>query len=325
MREPLVSIVIPVYNVESYIEECLKTALYQSYENIEIVCVDDVGNDGSMDIVRSYARKDSRIKVINHEKNKGVAQARNTGLEHVSGDYVFFLDSDDWLAADAIEKLVCCARLEEADIVVGHGLAFSNDASEETHLATKSMNSFLTLPKENKVIGKKSLLMANQIPCVSWGRLFRTDFLLSNQLKFISENVRHEDNGFHLKYLACNPVICFVSNEIYYYRIHGDSIVGKLRNGGAEHRTAKEDLQRVLNDAFEFIRTKKPEVFDFVKDSFWNDFALRGLGYVFYWGRYWKYMRVGPVVLIKKGVSSDGKWCFLKVLGIEIYKKPFVF
>ena len=127
MSGPLVSIVVPVYNVESYIEECLQSVCSQTYENLEIICVDDVGNDRSMDVVRSFAVKDCRIKIIEHDKNKGLAEARNTGLEHVSGDYVFFLDSDDWLSIDAIEKFVRSAKVGEPDIVVGQGLAFSDD------------------------------------------------------------------------------------------------------------------------------------------------------------------------------------------------------
>lgn len=119
MSGPLVSIVVPVYNVESYIEECLQSVCSQTYENLEIICVDDVGNDRSMDVVRSFAVKDCRIKIIEHDKNKGLAEARNTGLEHVSGDYVFFLDSDDWLVDDAIEKLLSSAMTNNADVVVG--------------------------------------------------------------------------------------------------------------------------------------------------------------------------------------------------------------
>lgn len=132
MSGPLVSIVVPVYNVESYIEECLQSVCSQTYENLEIICVDDVGNDRSMDVVRSFAVKDCRIKIIEHDKNKGLAEARNTGLEHVSGDYVFFLDSDDWLSIDAIEKFVRSAKVGEPDIVVGQGLAFSDDDTKNT-------------------------------------------------------------------------------------------------------------------------------------------------------------------------------------------------
>lgn len=93
-----------------------------------------------MDVVRSFAVKDCRIKIIEHDKNKGLAEARNTGLEHVSGDYVFFLDSDDWLSIDAIEKFVRSAKVGEPDIVVGQGLAFSDDDTKNTRIVTESVN-----------------------------------------------------------------------------------------------------------------------------------------------------------------------------------------
>ena len=146
MSGPLVSIVVPVYNVESYIEECLQSVCSQTYENLEIICVDDVGNDRSMDVVRSFAVKDCRIKIIEHDKNKGLAEARNTGLEHVSGDYVFFLDSDDWLVDDAIEKLLSSAMTNNADVVVGQLSAFSDDESEEMRIFSESLGSSSKVP-----------------------------------------------------------------------------------------------------------------------------------------------------------------------------------
>ena len=149
MSGPLVSIVVPVYNVESYIEECLQSVCSQTYENLEIICVDDVGNDRSMDVVRSFAVKDCRIKIIEHDKNKGLAEARNTGLEHVSGDYVFFLDSDDWLVDDAIEKLLSSAMTNNADVVVGQLSAFSDDESEEMRIFSESLNAWLSLPDDD--------------------------------------------------------------------------------------------------------------------------------------------------------------------------------
>lgn len=209
MSGPLVSIVVPVYNVECYIEECLQSVCSQTYENLEIICVDDVGNDRSMDVVRSFAVKDCRIKIIEHDKNKGLAEARNTGLDHVSGDYVFFLDSDDWLSVDAIEKLVCRAKTGEVDVVVGHAFAFPDDMSEETRHVSDSMNSWLKLPREEEVLGRGFLVMKNKINCVAWGKLFRSGFIFRNKLNFIRENVRHEDNGFHLKCVVCSPKVCF--------------------------------------------------------------------------------------------------------------------
>lgn len=323
MSGPLVSIVVPVYNVESYIEECLQSVCSQTYENLEIICVDDVGNDRSMDVVRSFAVKDCRIKIIEHDKNKGLAEARNTGLEHVSGDYVFFLDSDDWLVDDAIEKLLSSAMTNNADVVVGQLSAFSDDESEEMRIFSESLNAWLSLPDDD-LCGKELFTMVNRIPCVACGKLFRVDFLYENDLKFISAKVRHEDNGFHLKCMSCHPKICFLGYEVYRYRIHRTSIMGGLREENGKQKTDLADLRRVLDDACDFVRLRNPKFVDFVRDSYWDAFAFRGLGCVFYWGRYRKYLRIGSVVLIKEGVSSDGKRHYLKVLGLKVYEKPFV-
>lgn len=323
MSGPLVSIVVPVYNVECYVEECLQSVCSQTYENLEIICIDDVGSDKSMDIVRLYATKDSRINIVEHEKNKGLAEARNTGLRNLSGDYVFFLDSDDFLSVDAIERLVRCASMCDTDIVIGGASVFSDDESEETRVAVESLKAFLTLPECEEMSEREWLAMANGIPCVAWGKLFKIEFIRQNGLKFISANVRHEDNGFHLKCVACSPKISFLAgDDIYHYRIRRTSIMGKLRS--TRDGKSREDLQRVLSDAFGFIKRRNPDFCDFVRDCYWSDFAFRCFGCVFYWGRYWKYLKIGPVVLIKKGVSSDGQRHFLKVLGLKVYEKPFV-
>ena len=148
--------------------------------------------------------------------------------------------------------------------------------------------------------------------------------LPENDLKFISAKVRHEDNGFHLKCMSCHPKICFLGYEVYRYRIHRTSIMGGLREENGKQKTDLADLRRVLDDACDFVRLRNPKFVDFVRDSYWDAFAFRGLGCVFYWGRYRKYLRIGPVVLIKEGVSSDGKRHYLKVLGLKVYEKPFV-
>lgn len=102
---PLVSIIIPVYNVEKYIDDCIQSVLAQTYKNIEILVVDDGSPDYSIDRIEKYQEKDSRIKII-RQKNMGLSGARNTGIEAASGEWLYFLDSDDFLFADAIEKLL---------------------------------------------------------------------------------------------------------------------------------------------------------------------------------------------------------------------------
>ena len=112
----LVSVVIPVYNVRRYVSQCLDSVLCQSYANIEIIVIDDGSTDGSGRICDEYAKRDSRVSVL-HTENRGLASARNLGLEKASGIFLSFVDSDDWVESDFIERLVCTAMETEADIV----------------------------------------------------------------------------------------------------------------------------------------------------------------------------------------------------------------
>ena len=118
MKRPLISIIIPVYNSEKYLNECICSCIEQTYDNIEIVLVDDGSLDNSLEICKSYGMKDSRVKTI-HQPNAGVSAARNTGLRNAKGDYIFFLDSDDEIYSNSIELLLKDMIKYEADIVSG--------------------------------------------------------------------------------------------------------------------------------------------------------------------------------------------------------------
>ena len=115
-NNPVVSVIIPVYNVEKYLEECIDSVLAQTYQNIEIILVDDGSTDSSGLICDRYAEKNTNISVI-HQKNSGLSAARNSGLNKANGDYIYFLDSDDYISADAIEKLFSIAENDKSDIV----------------------------------------------------------------------------------------------------------------------------------------------------------------------------------------------------------------
>ena len=123
---PKVSVIVPVYNVERYLPECLDSLLGQSFQDFEAICVNDGSPDNSIKILDQYAQKDRRIKVITQE-NQGLAGARNTGLDHVKGRYVFFLDSDDTLPLDALEILVKIAETTKVPVVVSE----SNNESKK--------------------------------------------------------------------------------------------------------------------------------------------------------------------------------------------------
>ena len=116
MNNPLVSILVPVYNVEAYLPQCLDSLLGQTYSHLQIVLIDDGSSDNSWTIMQQYAAQDSRIEIY-HQENQGVATTRNHLLEKIKGDFVLFVDSDDWVELDMVEFLVGKATENQADVV----------------------------------------------------------------------------------------------------------------------------------------------------------------------------------------------------------------
>ena len=123
-----ISVVVPIYNVEKYLPECIESVQNQSYMNLEIILVDDGSPDNSGKIADEYAKKDGRIKVI-HKKNGGLSDARNAGIEVATGDYIMFLDSDDLLTADACKVLEEKIEKENADYVIGNYINCHEDGT----------------------------------------------------------------------------------------------------------------------------------------------------------------------------------------------------
>ncbi len=129
MYKSKISVIIPIYNTEKHLRQCLDSIINQTLKEIEIICVNDESTDGSLDIVNEYAQKDERIKIIN-KKNNGAAAARNTGMDHAAGEYIGFVDSDDWIALDMYEKLYENAKSYNSDIVMCP-LKVYNDSTNE--------------------------------------------------------------------------------------------------------------------------------------------------------------------------------------------------
>ena len=125
-----VSVIIPVYNAQDYLERCLNSVVNQTLKEIEIICVNDCSTDNSLEILNRYAKRDARIKVINHEVNGGESKARNTGLKHVRGEYIAFVDNDDTIDPDFYEKLYNKAKEEKADIAKAEVHIYEYDMTE---------------------------------------------------------------------------------------------------------------------------------------------------------------------------------------------------
>ena len=206
-----VSIIIPIYNVESYIIECLESVFSQTYKDIEVIVVDDCGTDNSMLLVQQFVstHDSSTFIIIHHDKNKGVSAARNTGIKAATGEYLYFLDSDDYLTPDCIESFVSLAmKYNRPDGVFGSATQFPWNWTLSCTTTDKP-----NIPEYTDNISwiRKSLKedLINLLPITPWNKLVRKDFIITNNLYF-KEGIIHEDNLWnwhlakHLKDIAFN-------------------------------------------------------------------------------------------------------------------------
>lgn len=317
---PLVSIIVPVYNVSAYVEDCLSSVVTQTYDNIEILCIDDRGTDGSMDVIRNYAKDDSRIKIIQNEKNLGLGATRNVGICHASGSYLFFLDSDDFISTDAIEKLVMAAEASEADVIYGGGHAFASEQNGvDKHYLQELNEKFLKAPIILTEISLEQYYCAlKTIPGVAWGKLFKASFIRSNSLFFVEEKVLHEDDGFHAKCMSCQPKIQCLPERLYHYRIRPKSIMSEAR----EKKSMRwKNLKLSIDDAINFITKseKDKQYVNYVKEVYCDFYAYKNVFMTYYVGKYEMRLKLFGLNIIKK-TSKDGQTTTFALLGMKLFK-----
>ncbi len=206
---PKVSVIIPVYNVEGYLRQCLDSVINQSLKDIEIICINDGSTDNSLSILEEYAQKDSRIIIIN-QKNQGVAAARNKGLEIAQGDYIWFVDSDDYVEQSGLEYVLEVAKENKADIIC-FGVNDINDSTITPRFTTQYLSKF-NICTEVELNIKKHFL--NNI----WDKLFLREFCQSN-IKFPTGIQTAEDGIFNLLCLYREPKYLFINKTLYNYKI----------------------------------------------------------------------------------------------------------
>lgn len=228
MQSKLVSVIIPVYNVEQYLAECVDSVLCQTYTDYEIILVDDGATDSSGRMCDDYARKDTRIRVI-HQENGGLSAARNTGLRAAKGEYVYFLDSDDYIENCTLEHLAALAESENADVVFFDGYVFFDEC--EPNDSVSRYNRKEQYPPEK---GREMLLKQlhheeyrTAVPLM----LFRRKYLEDNDLWFM-DGIIHEDELFTFQVYNADGLVCHCHEQLYARRIRPASIMtssGTLR------------------------------------------------------------------------------------------------
>lgn len=213
----IVSVIIPVYNVEDYLAECLDSVINQTYKELEILCINDCSQDNSMLILKEYEQKDSRIKIFQNEKNSGPAYTRNEGLRKAVGEYVLFVDSDDRIALDLVERC----------IAVGHGsdlICFDYRQMVETEVFSRQ---YAYKMKDGLYTGDSFFVEAvytDSIIFSPWSKLLKRNFLIENNISFYN-GILYEDILFSFQCYIKAEKVYSLCRKLYEYRVRRSSIM----------------------------------------------------------------------------------------------------
>lgn len=232
-----VSVIVPVYNVEQYLERCLKSLIEQTLKEIEIICVNDGSKDNSLSILKDYAKKDSRIKIINKE-NEGISAARNSGIDIAKGEYISFIDSDDWVDLDFLEKLYKSAIKVNADIA----------AAGIIRTGQKTRKIFLEFKKEIITDDTNRKFEICDIPdkCYTCNKIYRTSKLKNYGIRF-KDKALYEDIIFSPEAIHKLGRLIVVPDTYYFYYKRTGSIT-KTKSNSKEHHKAVEMAYTYLKE-----------------------------------------------------------------------------
>ena len=243
-----ISLIVPVYKVERELDRCVKSLLGQTYQNIEIILVDDGSPDCCPEMCDEFARQDNRVKVV-HKKNGGLSDARNAGLKVASGEYVLYVDSDDYIDLDSCERFMKARNNEDVDIVVGNAIMEKKDGNELiNHSATPEG---ITYASKDFV---EQAIKANQWYAPACFNMYKKDFLLDNNLYF-EKGIYFEDVQMLPRvFLAADTIRC-MNGTFYHYIVRDNSIMTSGKKDAARIRDSISiyeqwfSLFKKINDA----------------------------------------------------------------------------
>lgn len=287
-----VSVIIPVYNVEKYLQRALDSVCSQTLKDIEILCIDDGSMDASSEIMKKNAIKDSRIRCFCHEKNRGPSAARNTGMREAHGKYIYFLDSDDWILPLTLELLYQKAEVEKLDILFSsfHQIFENEDVKQRVPKMLEGYRSsypaVYTGEELFDIFSRNKDL--NGMSCLGF---YRTNYLKENGIKFY-EGIFHEDSLFYPEVLLPARRAAVLDQPFYQYFRRKDSITEK----------------RVTVDHFKGILIVVSELRQWLMTHSLSDGAQKAMEYYIYQccypGLFQKYFRLDDYANLKK-VSFD--------------------
>ena len=343
MLNKILSVIIPVYNVAKFLPECLNSVINQTYENLEIILVNDGSTDDSGKICDKYALKDDRIKVI-HKKNGGLSDARNTGLKVSTGDLIAFLDSDDYLAKDFYEKLITRLQNDNSDIAIGETYYVYPD-----QIKTDDRANYYNFKSNKKIISSiadKSNLIYS---CACWNKVYKSELIRNNNLKF-PYGLYIEDVPFTFSSIVYSNRISLVKGAILYYRRQEQSILATAKknripfdifsiydiceeflNNVKLNNTDKNEYKKILNNFeifnivswfFSTSQEYRQEFFQVMKTKF-KDLKIYKNNYIDNWNKLNYFL-----VLLNKRYDNFEIWYLLlqkikNIFNLRKWKKKF--
>lgn len=213
----LVSVIINVYNCKDYLPTSLGSVRQQTYKNLEVILVDDCSTDGSSEFCDEFCKQDERFRVIHHETNTGVSGPRNTGLKAAKGDYIYFMDSDDYIHESAIEKLVEAIEKTGCELVA-FDLARTDSLTEDTHRSLQNLEPQL-IPVEQMVF--EMLAYVDLRWCVAWNKLYRRSLIDGI---FFNDYYSIQDQDFNIRVYKKIDKVAFIPEALYWYYRNPNSL-----------------------------------------------------------------------------------------------------
>jgi glycosyltransferase involved in cell wall biosynthesis len=215
MKAPLISVIVPVYNVELYLRKCLDSVLEQTFKDFELICINDASTDHSINILQEYSTRDARINIIDLNENQGLGGARNEGIKQARSEFVLFVDSDDWIAPTTLEKVFACAQENNADIVNFDYYCYNSELNIEPRHSIQ----YATIADSAEILRNKVLCQAGT---TAWQNLYKKSLFTTLECYFPTKKY-HED--FIILIIFCHAKNIYrVDSPLYYYRNNNYSI-----------------------------------------------------------------------------------------------------
>lgn len=258
----LISVIIPIYKVEAFIRPCLESLMAQTYKQLEVILVDDCGGDASVEIAGSMLESSGYTwQVVTHARNRGLSAARNSGAEVARGQYLFFLDSDDYLSPDAIQLLLTAARTHHAEMVFGN-LEYDTDGELTPCLWTRHEPVASDIDPVAAHVRRWAFPMA-------WNRLIDRSFYQRCGVTFI-EGLLHEDEPWAFSLIIRATRIAFVQKITYYYRQRGGAITSAKRSGLPRLLGMFAGFKSISDEAEQFALHSRPDFQQWFQNNILN-------------------------------------------------------